>query len=95
MQKLINKVKALEEANDTGMKVTYIGTIAPLNWQDVVAVRIEPGSVIRFVTQIFREGTEHIPQKTYDKLGEEEQIEADKYLDALQDEALKKEAEHA
>jgi len=90
MPSVLSRIQALETEDAVGKKAIYISIIAPLNWQDVVAVRIEPGDVMRFVTQIFREGTEHIPQKTYDKLSDEDQVLADRHLADLHDEAIER-----
>jgi len=94
MQKILKRIKSLEEADSAGKKVIYISTIAPLNWEDIISVKLGAGDAIRFVSQVFKEGKEHIPQKTYDKLSESEEREADKYLEELKIIALREEAEH-
>ena len=90
MPSVLSRIQALETEDAVGKKAIYISIIAPLNWQDIVSVKIEGTGIMRVVSQVFKDGTEHIPQQAGNKLGDEEQLEADAYLSKLQDEAIER-----
>jgi len=90
MRSVLSRLDALETVDQAGNKIIYVGIIAPMNWQDIVSVKIEGTGIMRVVSQVFKDGTEHIPQQVGNKLGDEEQLEADAYLGSLQDEAIER-----
>jgi len=90
MKSVLSRLDALETVDQAGNKIIYVGIIAPMNWQDITSVKIEGTGIMRVVSQVFKDGTEHIPQQVGNKLGDEDQVLADRHLADLHDEAIER-----